>query len=61
MSCLVLKQTGLADLKIADLVRDAALVPEVQQQAYLLWKQYPEQAELIIQRWLGNKEKYSNA
>jgi len=55
------KQTGLADLKIADLVRDAALVPEVQQQAYLLWKQYPEQAELIIQRWLGNKEKYSNA
>lgn len=55
------KQTGLADLKIADLVRDAAIIPQVQQQAYLLWRQYPERASQLIQRWLGNKEKYSNA
>jgi len=55
------KQTGLADLKIADLVRDAALIPQVQQQAYLLWKQYPDHALALIDRWLGNKEKYSNA
>ena len=27
------KQTGLADLKIADLVRDQALIPQVQQLA----------------------------
>ncbi|WP_286264077.1 ATP-dependent DNA helicase RecG [Thalassotalea atypica] len=55
------RQTGLAELKIADLVRDAALVPEVQQHAYQLWKKYPEQALLLIDRWLGSKEKYSNA
>jgi len=32
------KQTGLADLKIADLQRDADLIPEVQQQARLIWQ-----------------------
>ena len=55
------RQTGLAELKIADLLRDAHLIPQVQQQAYLLWKQSPEKAQALIQRWLPNKEKYSNA
>ncbi|NMP33161.1 ATP-dependent DNA helicase RecG [Thalassotalea sp. M1531] len=55
------KQTGLADLKIADLVRDKDIIPEVQQHAYLLWQQHPKQAEAIIMRWLGNREHYSNA
>lgn len=55
------RQTGLADLKIADLLRDAHLIPEVRQQAYLLWKKYPDKAESLILRWLANKEKYSNA
>ena len=55
------KQTGLADLKIADLVRDAKLIPEVQQHAYQLWQKYPEKANALIDRWLGNREKYSNA
>jgi ATP-dependent DNA helicase RecG len=55
------KQTGLADLKIADLARDAELIPEVQQQAYLLAKKYPQHSQAIINRWLVNKEKYANA
>ena len=55
------KQTGLADLKIADLARDAELIPEIQQQAYLIAKKYPENAQAIINRWLVNKEKYANA
>jgi ATP-dependent DNA helicase RecG len=55
------RQTGLADLKIADLVRDAALIPEIQQYAYLIWKDYPQQAHALITRWLPNKEHYSNA
>ncbi len=55
------KQTGLAELKIADLTRDADLIPEIQQQAYLIAKQYPENAQAIINRWLVNKEKYANA
>ena len=55
------KQTGLADLKIADLLRDGYLIPEIKQKAYLLSRQNPECAQALIQRWLGNKERYSNA
>jgi ATP-dependent DNA helicase RecG len=55
------KQTGLADLKIADLLRDAHLIPEVQQHAYLIWKKYPQSAQAIIQRWMGEREHFSNA
>ncbi|MBA6294236.1 ATP-dependent DNA helicase RecG [Colwellia sp. MB3u-70] len=55
------KQTGLANLKIADLQRDAHLIPEVQQDAHLIWQKYPEQANALINRWLANREKYSNA
>jgi ATP-dependent DNA helicase RecG len=55
------RQTGLAELKIADLVRDGYLIPEIKQKAYLLSRQHPECAQALIQRWLGNKERYSNA
>jgi len=55
------RQTGLAELKIADLVRDGYLIPEIKQKAYLLSRQNPELAQALIQRWLGNKERYSNA
>lgn len=55
------KQTGLADLKIADLLRDAHLIPEVQQHAYLIWKKYPQNAQAIIQRWMGDREYFTNA
>ncbi|WP_371379741.1 ATP-dependent DNA helicase RecG [Thalassotalea aquiviva] len=55
------KQTGLADLKIADLVRDGELIPDIQQKAYLLWQKSPDVAQRLINRWLGSKEKYSNA
>jgi len=55
------RQTGLAELRIADLVRDGHLIPEIQQKAYLLSRQQPECAQALIQRWLGSKERYSNA
>ncbi|MCJ8272931.1 MAG: ATP-dependent DNA helicase RecG, partial [Psychrosphaera sp.] len=55
------KQTGLADLKIADLVRDGYLIPQVQQMAHHLWQHYPDHSQRIIDRWVGNKEIYSNA
>ena len=55
------KQTGLADLKIADLQRDAHLIPQIQQSAHVIWQKYPNVAEALINRWLANREKYSNA
>jgi len=55
------RQTGLAMLKIADLIRDGYLISDIKQKAYLLSRQNPECAQALIQRWLGNKERYSNA
>lgn len=55
------RQTGLAELKIADLIRDGYLIADIKQKAYLLSRQNPESAQALIQRWLGNKERYSNA
>lgn len=55
------KQTGLADLKIADLIRDAELIPQVQELAQHLWQHYPSNAQGIINRWLAHKEHYGHA
>ncbi|MCY9872503.1 ATP-dependent DNA helicase RecG [Vibrio barjaei] len=55
------KQTGLADFKIADLVRDQRLVPEVQRIARHVHEQFPENAKKIIGRWLGDREFYAKA
>jgi ATP-dependent DNA helicase RecG len=55
------KQTGLADLKIADLIRDAELIPQVQNIANHLWDQFPSNAQAIVNRWLGNKEHFGHA
>jgi len=55
------KQTGLADLRIADLVRDAALIPQVQTLSVQLWEHHPANAQAIINRWLGDKEHYGHA
>ena len=55
------KQTGLADFKIADLVRDQHLIPEVQRIARHLHDNYPRNSKAIILRWLGERDIYSNA
>ncbi len=55
------KQTGLADLKIADLVRDAQLIPQIQNIAHHMWQNHPKLSQQIIDRWVGDKEIYSHA
>ncbi|MBL0562267.1 ATP-dependent DNA helicase RecG [Aeromonas hydrophila] len=55
------RQTGLADLKIADLVRDQSLIPQVQKMARFLMDRYPSHVEHLIRRWLGLRDHYSNA
>uniref|UniRef100_UPI002B46FFBB ATP-dependent DNA helicase RecG n=1 Tax=Aeromonas caviae TaxID=648 RepID=UPI002B46FFBB len=47
------RQTGLADLKIADLVRDQPLIPQVQKMARFLMDKHPAHVEPLIRRWLG--------
>jgi ATP-dependent DNA helicase RecG len=55
------KQTGVADLKIADLVRDAALIPQVKALSETMWQEHQEQSKALIERWLAYKDEYSNA
>ncbi|AEY00304.1 ATP-dependent DNA helicase RecG [Oceanimonas sp. GK1] len=52
------RQTGLADLKIADLVRDQALLPEVQRLARYLADRHPDCVQPLIRRWLGTRDHY---
>lgn len=55
------KQTGIADLKIADLIRDAALIPDIKNMAEYVWREYPSNSQALIGRWLAYKEEYGNA
>ncbi|MER2498256.1 ATP-dependent DNA helicase RecG [Vibrio neptunius] len=55
------KQTGMADFKIADLVRDQHLIPEVQRVARHIHDNFPDNAAAIINRWLGDRDMYSKA
>ncbi|RDH42109.1 ATP-dependent DNA helicase RecG [Zooshikella ganghwensis] len=49
------RQTGVANLKIADILRDQALLPTVQHIAQLLLTHYPERVDTIIERWLDQE------
>ncbi|GAA4893978.1 ATP-dependent DNA helicase RecG [Ferrimonas pelagia] len=55
------RQTGLAELKIADLVRDAHLIPQVQRLAHHLMQHHPHCVPAIIDRWLAGREIYGQA
>jgi ATP-dependent DNA helicase RecG len=52
------KQTGLPDYRIANLVRDAELMPQVQITAEALSKKSEQQAAAIVRRWLGDAGRY---
>ncbi|MFA3763031.1 ATP-dependent DNA helicase RecG [Yersinia sp. 2544 StPb PI] len=55
------RQTGSAEFKVADLLRDQAMIPEVQRVARHLHQQYPEHARALIERWLPERARYTNA
>jgi ATP-dependent DNA helicase RecG len=52
------RQTGLAQLKVADLVRDADLLPRVQESAERLLASHPEVVLGLAERWIGAGERY---
>jgi len=53
------RQTGLLQLRIADLQRDADLLPLVRASARELCDRYPARAEAIVRRWLPNRAQYA--
>ncbi len=52
------RQTGLAQLRVADLVRDADLLPGVQKTAELMLRDYPDNITPLTARWIGGGERY---
>ncbi len=55
------RQTGLMQFRIADLLRDQALVPQVEQAAGWLLQHAPDHVAPIIRRWLGHATRYAQA
>lgn len=55
------RQTGTAEFKVADLLRDQGMIPEVQRLARHIHERYPIQAGALIERWMPETERYSNA
>jgi ATP-dependent DNA helicase RecG len=52
------RQTGLAQMRVADLARDADLLPRVQVAAERLLREWPAHAAPLIRRWIGHGEQY---
>jgi ATP-dependent DNA helicase RecG len=53
------RQTGLMQLKIANLNRDTDLLEQVQEAATVICDQHPDNVQPIIDRWLGQTTLYS--
>jgi ATP-dependent DNA helicase RecG len=55
------RQTGLAAFRMADLARDARLLPAVHALAEQLLAEAPVVAEAVIARWVGTAARYASA
>ncbi len=52
------KQTGLPEYRVADLVRDAELMPKVMRAAQQLERHAPDAVQAILRRWLSGVDRY---
>jgi ATP-dependent DNA helicase RecG len=52
------RQTGLAQLRVADLARDTDLLPAVQKAAELMLRDYPDTIAPLTARWIGAGERF---
>ena len=52
------RQTGLPDYRVANLLRDADLMPQVQIAAEDIRRASPQRAATIVRRWLGDAGRY---
>jgi ATP-dependent DNA helicase RecG len=55
------RQTGQLSFRIADLARDAHLLPAVQQVGQSMLADHPQQASQLIERWIGGAARYAHA
>ncbi|MEM7281464.1 MAG: ATP-dependent DNA helicase RecG [Pseudomonadota bacterium] len=54
------RQTGLVSMKIADLVRDADLLPQIHSAAELIEDKYQNHIPQLINRWVSGADRYAN-
>ena len=54
------RQTGLIQLKIADIVRDEYLLEDVKIIAKKMLEDSPEQVSKLLDRWVGHAQQYVN-
>ena len=52
------RQAGLMAFKIADILRDKALLPDVQIASQQILQKFPQQIAPLIDRWIGKNEQY---
>ncbi|KZC39712.1 MULTISPECIES: ATP-dependent DNA helicase RecG [Rhodanobacter] len=55
------RQTGQLSFRIADLARDAHLLPAVQQVGEHMLAEHPRQTTQLIERWIGGAARYAHA
>ena len=55
------RQTGEAAFRVADLARDAAVLPEVAAAADALLAADPAAAQRLVRRWVGGAARYAEA
>jgi ATP-dependent DNA helicase RecG len=54
------RQTGMLQLRVADLQRDQALLPEVSQLAERILRDHPDCVTPLMTRWLGHATRYGH-
>ena len=52
------RQTGLVEMRVADLMRDADLLPRVHRAAVLMQDLYPDNIAPLLGRWIGIDSEY---
>jgi ATP-dependent DNA helicase RecG len=55
------RQTGQIELRVADLARDAHLLPAVQRVGAELLRKHPDAVQRLIDRWIGAAVRYVGA
>ena len=55
------RQTGEMQFRIADVLRDQPMLPQVQQAAEMMLERYPNNVEPLMRRWIAERERYIHA
>ena len=54
------RQKGVVGLKIADISRDAYLIPKINKVCDQFENDFPKESEKLVRRWIGNQINYRN-